>query len=923
VSHWPGFRRRLRGRVAAWSRLELSPDRDPPEPGATAADEWAVYRRYRTVLRGLDAEDAEGFAAWASKSLAASTSPGKLGTVTLLEPDDGSPAVGRALAHFEAKARAVRVTLEFDPDPALAEVSAAAAPLRARLIERGYDETAHGPDVWRPPGLRDVERELFRDDAHTRPPIRDAAGLRVLAAPKGEGVALVVAREVRRHLADGGLAPEDVLVLVRTWDDDADVLLGVLRSWGLPVSGVGRRRGLASEPAVSALRMAVRLPADGWEATEVVKLLRHGRFRPDWVEARPPDALAHAASAVRDAGVYRGKDLILRALDNATAEGRRPTRSRSADAFGLLGRLIAAVEPVDRPGSWPGHVGRLRVLAAELGIEDGGGDEALERLWNALDDHAAVLGGGRVVSGKAFADALDALAAEVADEDDAPHAPGTIAVATVQQAAGARARVVVLANLGEGTFPTRDAAAGKPAVGDPDAADPAFAREMARFLGVFGAADQEVILAYPTHDEKGQEVLAAGFLGDLERRLDGPALAAARVVTRRIDPALLGQEDLAVAPADARVHAVAHACVRHDPEFLARLARDPKHRAALDGAASALLLGVQRHHSREFTQFDGKLDEPAALALAARFGPEAVFSPSQLESFLLCPYQFFMKYVLKVQPVDDRDELDEDFVGRGNLVHKKLEELEQRKLQDGGDRLDLVKMVIQTEMAVELSVSDEPDHGLHLIERRRLVQTLNDYVGQAGKYEAGPVPKGKKKDEPRPEAAPVPHLFEIKFGDPEEGTHPWLQIGEGGHSVRLRGTIDRVDRVDSAGGVGFRVIDYKTGKCPTGKDVAANLMVQLPLYALAVERLGLAGESAVLVDVGYWDLKGKGYRAVQLDEWPAVKERLEAAVLGAVGRLRRGLVVIDPRKDDCAGACDFGPVCRIGSVRSVRKGAGS
>ena len=36
-----------------------------------------------------------------------------------------------------------------------------------------------------------------------------------------------------------------------------------------------------------------------------------------------------------------------------------------------------------------------------------------------------------------------------------------------------------------------------------------------------------------------------------------------------------------------------------------------------------------------------------------------------------------MKYVLKLQPVDERDELDEDYTGRGSRIHNKLEELER------------------------------------------------------------------------------------------------------------------------------------------------------------------------------------------------------------------------------------------------------
>ena len=67
---WPGFRRRLRGRFAAWTRDERPLDAPAARrrPGRSAA-QWAIFVRYRAILRTLDAEDAEGFAVWASRRL--------------------------------------------------------------------------------------------------------------------------------------------------------------------------------------------------------------------------------------------------------------------------------------------------------------------------------------------------------------------------------------------------------------------------------------------------------------------------------------------------------------------------------------------------------------------------------------------------------------------------------------------------------------------------------------------------------------------------------------------------------------------------------------------------------------------------------------------------------------------------------------
>jgi RecB family exonuclease len=855
----------------------------------------------------------------------------KLGVVTVLDLDDAAPAVRRVLVSFEARAEAVRVALAHDADPARGEVFAAAEQLRAQLLERGYVETTVEPDLFRPPGLREAERRLFRADAHRADRLIDANGLALLGAPQGDGVGLVVAREVKRRL-DEGVAAEDILVLVRRWDEDAEAVRGVLRAWGLPISEPGRPRRLATGPAVSALRLALSIPVEGWEAAGIARLLRHGRFRPDWPEARsrrpspPADLAARAASAVRDSRVFRGLDRLRKALDRAEnpdpeAVKKGFVRRLAPEVRALNDRLTAELGGVDRPGSWREHTDRLRRLSRSLGLDRGGGanvppaNDDLEHLWQALDDHAAVLEGlgqgGATMPLAAFAEDVDRLVNDlVVTGPCACAGPGTVALAAVDEAAGARARFVILANLSEGAFPTRDAVE----AGDGETVGPAYAREMSRFLRVVGSADERLTLAYPTRDEKGQEVLPAGFLDDLVRLFDARAIEAVHEAARRFDPALLDRGDLAGAPADARVRAVALACSRRDAGALRGLAADPRHRPALDGAAEALALTHRRFVERAFTSFDGRLsDSEAVAAIAERFGPDYAFSPSQLETYLFCPFQFFMKYVLGLLPVDDRDELDEDFTGRGSRVHRVLELLETLRSEQGGDRLELAPVVIQTEMHAELTFDSDADPGLNRIESRRLEKTVRDYVRQAADYERRIRGQG-----PPPE----PRHFEVPFGDPDrDGSLPHLVIGDGAEAVKVRGTIDRVDVTTSDEELSFRVIDYKTGHCPSKDEVKSGVALQLPIYALAAERLLLANQGGVLRELGYWHLRERGYAAVaDRDGWWALQATIEGKVVDTVGRLRRGLFVIQPRKDDCTRLCDFSGVCRVAQVRSARKG---
>ncbi len=364
---------------------------------------------------------------------------------------------------------------------------------------------------------------------------------------------------------------------------------------------------------------------------------------------------------------------------------------------------------------------------------------------------------------------------------------GSILLATVDQVQGARARYVILSNLSEGAFPSRDSVepllalrAGE----QPDAAGRlVFAREMLRFLHVLGSADSGVILAYPTTDLKGQELLRAGFLDDLLERLSEEAKASCHTAYPRLHAALVDQPDLAGAPADLRIRAMALASERGEMSELVRLARDPDHHRVLAGTGAALFAHQHRQRGTSFSEFEGMLgDGHAVLELDRLFGPSYIFSPSQLETYIACPFQFFSKYVLELRPVDERDELDEDYTERGSRIHDILENFETLlKQQSGeGDLEQVAAVQVDRVLGEELSGATDLDLGLWEIERGRLIRAIGQYVLQRRAYERDG------------EFAFAPYKLELAFGE-KGAEHPVLELAHGGSTLRLRGRIDRID----------------------------------------------------------------------------------------------------------------------------------
>jgi len=929
---FPGYRRQLLGKFAAWTRAERHPNRPAPGPGEADAEEWALFGRYREVLDSLDAEDPAGWSVRASRALGGCQALKRPGTVVVIDPIEPTRARLRLLDHLEGRSRSMLVTLPFEADPALAELYSTVVATRARFLEQGFVEEAVGPGGLGLSGHRfgPIERDLFRSDAHARPPLK-VDDLKILGGPRGEGVGLLVAREVR-HQLESGRHPEEILILAPRIDEDAETVRAVLRSWALPVAPPPPDR-LAAVAAVSALRQAARLPVDDWEANALGRLLRNGQIR--WAEpgSEADFARFEAAAAIRSTRVYRRLDPLRQSL-RRVAEGDRPVEARNAlAALEAVDRLANLLGPIARAGGWAAQVDRLRDLADGLALDPA----PLERLWDALGDHGAVLEGlGPAVAAQSwtwpgFIAEVDAI---VADDDPSrapsPPSPGSIRFEALGDVEGARAAVVILINLAEKTFPRAGSLdldlAGAPAEDDeagidpktePDPAGRAHAREMLRFARVVGSADERLVLAYPTTDLNGEPLLAAGFLEEVARGLDPACLAACSEAHARFDPVLAGRPDLAVAPTDARVLAVADACLGRGLDRLRALARSAEHGPSLGGVADAFRVAHVRRFERPFGPHDGMLKDPGVVArVLAEFGPDHAFSASQLESFALCPFQFFQRFALGLKPIDDGDELEEDYAGRGREVHAALEEIHQQMF--GAGDVDLIRrlpVLIEARMEVALEEHDGREADVALVLReiaaRRTRKALGRYVAQFREYDRDP-------DSPA-----RPHRFEVKFGQgdqaDEEGAIPHLGVGEGAEVVKLQGIIDRIDLVTKDGETRFRVIDYKTGSNPSKKDVQAGLASQLPLYALAVERLGLATEATRLDGFGYWSLPKDGYKAMNLPDWPGYSLKLSAYILALVGRLREGKFPIASQKKDCRKFCDFQAICRVGEVRSVGK----
>ncbi len=95
--------------------------------------------------------------------------------------------------------------------------------------------------------------------------------------------------------------------------------------------------------------------------------------------------------------------------------------------------------------------------------------------------------------------------------------------------------------------------------------------------------------------------------------------------------------------------------------------------------------------------------------------------------------------------------------------------------------------------------------------------------------------------------------------------------------VKLSGRFDRVDRLSAAEGGGLAIIDYKTGKAPSAKAVAAGYSLQLGLLGAIAEADGFKGLAGRAEAFEYWSLAKHG------DSFGGISSPVDPA--GARGRI--------------------------------------
>ena len=582
----------------------------------------------------------------------------------------------------------------------------------------------------------------------------------------------------------------------------------------------------------------------------------------------------------------------------------------SLDAF--VGRLVKLRRRLLAARSWRQATHAFLEAAQELcGVPpDAPVVAALSELADvSLVDDAGPGDAFAVVAGRALS-LLDAASAERVGRDG-------VAVLSPHELRGLAFRLVVFCDLAEGGFPPRPTP--DPVLLDRERALvaaacgarlPGSAELPAEYDALFAlacdaAVDELVLLAPRLDTSTGRPRLPSRALLALARTLAARPVAFAELeteggldgVVRRVATGLGDPVDVR----DLDLRTLAQGAARH----AARPAWLGEYAVAVMGAKRTERGAAEASGRRRpaLGPHDGVLSAgSAARAAAAVFA--APVSPSAFETYLSCPFAFYLRYVLGLRVPDEPDEaLAIEPVDLGKVVHEILQGAYAAAARGGAPTRELALAGLD-EIAPRAFARAEARGltGFPLSWRVVADEVLADL-------------RRVVATDPCWDDGLLPEAFEWSFGGDEAAPLPELQVGQ--RLVRFRGRIDRVDQ--DADGRRVRLVDYKTGKGKTEAElVGAGHDVQLPVYVLAL--LAGAERRAAEVVAEYRMVRRQGgFKTQPLPGDPdEVREGLRTTLAVAVAGIDNGFYPRLPDQQRCK-FCDAADACGADRVAFAAK----
>ena len=505
------------------------------------------------------------------------------------------------------------------------------------------------------------------------------------------------AKEILRLVDAGGLAFSDIGVIARSLEGYGAAIKEVFRDHHIPISGE-IEEPLAQFPLTKAVILLLNLPAKNFLRSQVIDLLSSPYFncpadaalaRPDlWDLASRELAICKGVHEWRRLRQFTRRGIV---ISQPGGDNEAHVIKISAAHLECLAdtveALAADLSSLPAAASWSDFAEAWRQLVKKyLGIT-ADADAPEPRAEASLNENILALL-GQIAT-------LDAVTDQVSSNDfsqtfqhwlersirapSAAHADG-VTVLNATAARGLSFRALFILGLNEGVFPRtiredaflrdRDRELLDCDLGfkvNPKLA--AFDEEKLIFTLLVGAAQERLYCSFQRADEGGRALAPSWYLAELKRALGAAAerhfaeVTIPRSLREKSNTPPFHREDLLL------------------PEELAiRLSLEAENPAALiEGFAAApdlykhgrKVIAELDHSGERLTGFDGAV---GPLADYWRNVNRRGLSPTALETYARCPFQFFALHVLGLEPLERPEEISgpgpADFGELGHAIMK-------------------------------------------------------------------------------------------------------------------------------------------------------------------------------------------------------------------------------------------------------------
>lgn len=690
-----------------------------------------------------------------------------------------------------------------------------------------------------------------------------ALSLRVATCVNPEAEAILAAREILRHVRDGGRY-RDVTVLVRQLGTYHQVLQRIFSRYEIPFF-LDRRESVSHHPLAELTRNAIRTVAFHWQRDDWFAALKTGLLG---TEEKEIDELENEALARGWKGAAWHDPIRLKDVSKSNDERQRlaelenrleQLRKEIMPAFQKLALLLGAEQ--NKP-SGPKLAAAIRefwrISNVEQHLEQWASGEALSSefrvpnsvhstVWSQMNgwlDNIEMAFTEERMPLREWLPILDAGLANLT-VGVIPPALDQVLIGEIARSRNPDIKLCIVLGMNESVFPARPEPPALLTEADCMAlqqgnvalnisARHQLGRERHYAYVACTRARERLVLTYALHDSDGAPLNPSPFVSRV----------------RQIFPSL----EIDNSSAESDWSKSEHASELVVPVLNAsRLDSHHENGTGWQTLAESPVLAPIIKRLRQFDTCQAQASLSSELA-PRLYGPALRTSVSRMEQFAACPFKFFVHSGLRAE---ERKVYELDVKEKGTFQHDVLAEfhnqLSREKLrwreitpEDARARVGRIAQAFIASYRNGLLQATEESRFTGKLLTRSLQDFIETLVGwMREQYKFDPV------------------AVELPFG--EEGNAPWKIVLENGHLLELHGRIDRVDlfRNPATGTALCIIVDYKSSRKQLDRVFLAHgLQLQLLAYLNVIRqwpnaREFFGPERLVPAGVFYVNLRGR------------------------------------------------------------------